>query len=201
MCGPKAPNKCSMEGSRYYYHVVAIVSSEGSARTPTRVAQLGGLRYLFGIKIWLCQDLSLCRGRSEQRQDAAQQGGPPSPGQSSGPWRPPAQLGSPARQWGSADAQLGERKAPCPRKLQALFAHCLARSLECPHLLRESFPGGSREPGPHLARVPATSVTAAQPVGLPPPASSPQSPQSPHLSPRRTGVEPPLARPPDLVLG
>lgn len=35
---PKVPNKCSVEGRRYYYHIVAIVSSEGSAQTPTRGA-------------------------------------------------------------------------------------------------------------------------------------------------------------------
>lgn len=106
-------------------------------------------------------------------------GWPPSPGQSSGPWRPVRlRAAGPALQPGPA-AGLGDEQL---RKLQALFAHCPAQSLECPHLLRESFPGGSREPGPHLARVPATSVTTAQPVGLPQPVSSPPSPQSPHSS-------------------
>lgn len=109
-------------------------------------AQCRGHCYLFGIKIWLYQDLSPSPGQPEQHQDLAQQDTP----HRHAVLHPTPNLSLGCRLYSTAQLGLGwssrQPKARGPGN-SGPFVHCLTQSLEIPHQPQGSFPGGLQRGG------------------------------------------------------
>lgn len=138
-------------------------------------AQCRGHCYLFGIKIWLYQDLSPSPGQPEQHQDLAQQDTP----HRHAVLHPTPNLSLGCRLYSTAQLGLGwssqQPKARGPGN-SGPFVHCLTQSLEIPHQPQGSFPGGLQRGG--LA--PLTSHLSQSRLSICPP-----DPPASHRGPSR----------------